>query len=880
MNVTHCRINHLREPVIDRQPYVSWVPVSDLRGDRQTAARVAVWAQAESGEPVYDTGWTQGSGCVDVPLFMELAPLTRYVYRVSVRDARGQESSGDLCGFTAGKRGEPFAAKWITGWFCDRRENVREAVCLRRDVPLAQAPARALLVICGLGYFEASINGCKVGDDFLSTPLTAFDQQVQYRVFDVTELLHAGENALGVVLGNGFYNCFTQDPWQTSTAVWRDVPKLLCELHWTDADGCARVVGSGPDWQTGRGPITFNGLRHGERYDARLEQPGWNLPGFADAGWQPAKLTRAPGGTLRVMEMEPIRVRAVRRPVDKWRVRDGWLIDLGVAQAGIAHITFHGQAGDHLTVRYSDLIDETRELDQASLSMFIQNDRFQTDEYTKRSDGPESWHPIFAYHGFQYLEISGNDWEPSLDDIQVWSLCNDFETRGAFTCADERVNRIQQAACNSSTSMCVSVMASDTTREKSSWTGDTGTSCEQMLYNYACEAFLTKWMDDLRDAQRPSGMLPCIIPTPGWGFTFSNGPDWSQPMYEVPRMLWRNGGDLRELRANYGALLRYCAFLSTMAVDGIVNFGLGDWCAPFEGKAVTANMASFKCPVAVSDTAYTYAAVRFAAECAEKLGQARDAQQLSAQAQALKTAFREKLYDPWEHLVQGDCQTATAMMVFHGLAEAEEIPALVAKLMQQIERDGGKLDFGVLGMKAVLNTLGQNGQAPLALDMLTREEYPSLTHWMRQGATTLWECWNGGGSHNHHMFSDVSAFLYRDVAGIHLLPPENGRQRYRLIPMLAGALPAAGATVDGLYGRIACHWQKSAEGFTVTAQVPVSCEAWLHLPSRYHGRAVLGNLREAGQPVTAENGWVCRLQDEGRTLALRLTSGSYDFALR
>ena len=869
MKVTNPRVNYLTDPFIDRMPYVSWALGSNRRGSRQSACRVRVWREEEAA-PMCDTGWIERSNGLPLALPVSPEPLTAYRYTIEALDERGTPATPAGGRFFGTKRGQPFLGKWITAAFCDRRENVLGAAWLRKEFECAAAPKRALLVICGLGYFEARINGHKVGDDFLSTPVTAYDQQVQYRVFDVTELIVEGGNALGIILGNGLYNCFTEDAWATNAAVWRDVPKLIAELHLWNHQGEAAVIASGADWRTSRGPNTLNGLRHGEYYDARLTQDGWDAPDFDESAWKPARMCRAPGGTLSVMEMEPIRVFRRFPPVRKWRVRNGWLVDIGLAQSGVANIRFHGKRGDEITVRYSDLITPEGELDQASLSGFVKNHRFQTDVYTKRTDEPENWHTTFAYHGFQYMEISGNGWEPELEDIEVWSLSNDLPARGRFHCSDEVVNRIQQAAVNSSRSMCFSVMASDTVREKISWTGDTGLSCEQMITNFVAEAFYTKWMRDLRDAQRPSGMLPCIVPTPGWGFTFSNGPDWSQPMYEVPLQMYRHLGDTRELGQSYGALCRYISFLDTMAVDHIVSYGLGDWCAPFDGPALTVNMASFKCPVPVSDTAYYYAAVKAAADIAHVLGREDDACAHAAHAREIRLAFREHFYDPHTHIVAGDCQTATGLMISMGLAEPGELPRLTKRLVEQIEANDGKLDYGILGMKAVLNALGRGGYAQLALDMLARPDYPSIGHWLNQGATTLWECWNGGGSHNHHMFSDVSAFLYKYVAGIQPLSPGYGRVLFR--PMLDGHMQSAEATVNTVRGPVMCRWQKHAHGFDVRVRVPVSATGTLCLPT---GRLAKGVLAESGVPVGTAFG-MCETENG---LEIELPSGEWHFEM-
>ncbi|MGN1095594.1 MAG: family 78 glycoside hydrolase catalytic domain, partial [Eubacteriales bacterium] len=506
--------------------------------------------------------------------------------------------------------GNDWEARFISGGKEIKKDNVLPAIYLRREFSAAENIKRAVLYIAGLGYFEARINGKKVGDDFLSTPYTAYDKNILYRAFDVTGMIKSGENAIGVILGNGFYNCFTIDPWQTSTAPWRDVPKLLAELHIEYNDHTEKII-SDTSWKYIEGPIVFNGIRHGEEYDARLEKDGWDMPGYTGQTF-PSRQVENPGASLSVMEMEPIRIRYKYHPVSCRKVKNGWLYEIEQNQAGVAHFVFRGKAGTRYKIRYCDRLHDDGELDQDSLSCFIKNYSFQTDVYTKKSDLPEEWNAIFTYHGFKYLEVSDCEEPIACEDIEAWSFSNDLEVRGKFTSSDSDVNAIQHMCLYSTTSCLINTFASDTVREKSSWTGDTGLSSEQLMINFGAEQFMKKWQQDLRDAQRPHGCLPCIVPSPGWGYNSLNGPDWSHPMVDVPWFLYKEYGDIGVLRDNYDALCRHVGYISSMANGGIASYGLGDWCPPFEGPAISVNMSSFKCPVALSDTAYYYSAVKMA----------------------------------------------------------------------------------------------------------------------------------------------------------------------------------------------------------------------------------------------------------------------------
>lgn len=882
LSIVDLSVNYLKEYIgIDSLPRFSWKLASEQRGECQTAYRIVVAASqtaAEQLEGCWDSGWRTSADSLHIPYAGgKLSPLTRYQWQVFARDSAGAESVSDPSFFETGKLDAPWNAYWISADFIDKAPKSAEkeidalaAPYLRKTFAIENPIASARLVLCGLGYFQAWLNGQQVGDDYLSTPWTQYDITSLYRVYDVTALLTVGQNAIGVILGNGFYNCFTDDPWNTSHAPWRHWPKLMAELHLTYGDGTTGLIATDRSWKSDRGPIYFNGIRHGEHYDARLEQPGWNEPHFDDTAWKPARLMRGPGGILKAMEMEPIRVHHTFPAVSKWKTPEGWVFDVGQNLAGIGSFAFHGKAGTEITIRYSDLLTPERSLTHVQLDVFIKNYCFQTDKYIKKTDGEERWHPIFTYHGFQYIEISGIDYEPELSDVTALAFANEIEAKSRFFCSEELLNRVQHMCWWSSISCVMGVFSADTHREKSAWTGDGSLSSEQLLINFGPQAFLTKWLGDIRRSQRPTGNIPCIAPTAGWGYNDLNGPDWSSAIVDIPWNIYLSGADTHVLAENYEAITRHFSFMESMAVGNLLNYGLGDWCAPFEGAAVTVNMSSFKCPVTVTDTAYFYSAARRLAQMAEILGKRRDTAHYAKRAREIKKAFRKSFFDKEQSLVKGDCQTATGVMIYHGLAEPEELSGLFDRLQQQIEVTGGHLDFGVLGNKAVMHALGHAGLGHVGIEMLRQPDFPSVRRWVELGANTLWECWNGGGSHNHHMFSDLSAFFYKYVAGVAADENQPGYAHILLRPALAGGLDSAGCEIASIRGPIRCEWTKNGGHFSLQLQIPVGSHATLYLPPEF-----VSDLSESGKPAEKSVG-VDVLHKDGQTV-IELTSGSYAF---
>ncbi|HOP10262.1 MAG TPA: family 78 glycoside hydrolase catalytic domain [Oscillospiraceae bacterium] len=873
-------VNDLKDHVgFDTPPRFSWKVRSTLRGESQTHYRIVLSAdynEIENGRGgLWDTDWIHSGESLYITYTGEkLKPLTRYYWRVGSWGKGRREIWSDIAFFETGKLDSPWKAKWITADFIDKapksvqkEQDALAAPYLRKVFSVKKPIKTARLVICGLGYFEAYLNGDKVGDDFLSTPPTQYDITSLYRVFDVTKQLKTGDNALAAVLGNGFYNCFTDDPWNSSHAPWRGWPRMIAELHITYSDDTKTVISTDGSWKSDKGPIYFNGIRHGEHYDARAEQPGWNTTDFDDSNWHPSRLMRSPGGVLKAMEMEPIRICDRFTAVDLWQTPDGWVFDVGQNQGGIGAFVFRGKAGTEITIRYSDLLTPERRLTHKELDVFIKNYCFQTDKYIKRTDDEEIWHPIFTYHGFQYIEISGIDYTPQLSDVTALTLHNDVAGDSVFSCSDEVLNKVQHMCRWSSTSCMMGIFSSDTHREKSAWTGDGSLSSEQLTINFGVKSFLGKWLGDIRRAQRIDGAIPCIAPTAGWGYNSMNGPDWSSAIVDVPWNLYVATGDKQVLEENYEAIQKHFAFMERMAVGDIVHYGLGDWCPPFEGEAVTVNMSKFKCPTEVTDTAYYHTAAKRLAQMAEILGKKRDGMHYQRREKEIKNAFRNAFFDAVNDIVKGNCQTSTGVMIYHGFAEPEELPGLYARLLTQIDEQNWHLDFGVLGNKAVMQSLGAAGLGEVGIKMLLQPDFPSVRRWVELNANTLWETWNGGGSHNHHMFSDLSAFFYKYIAGISADEDEPGYAHIIARPALTSGLSGARCEVSTVRGPVGCRWFIANGEFTVELDIPSSCHATLYLP--------VGSveLTESGVPVEDAEG--VQVNMENNQPVLELVCGSY-----
>ncbi|MBO4353757.1 MAG: family 78 glycoside hydrolase catalytic domain [Clostridia bacterium] len=865
-------VNYLKEQCgVDKTPRFSYKIESDKRGDGQKSFRIRLYASKDKGAPVWDTGVVEGEQELFIKYDGEpLLPVHRYFWTVDVESVAGDAASEEST-FVTGKLGERWDGKWISARYVLREGDAFGAVYLRKTFDVSKTVSEAYLSICGLGYFESSINGKKTGDDVLSPAFTEFSKTDMYLTYDVADKLNVGENVVSVVLGNGWYNCFAEDPWNTRAASWRHWPKMICELKIVYDDGSVEKVVSDTTWRGSKGPIFFNGIRNGEHYDARLELGDYKNVGYDDSAWDGTKIMKSPGGALEAMEMPPIRVQKTFSPSAIRKSENGYIVEFPQNMAGFCRYVLRGKKDTEITMRHSDMLKENGELDMQMGGM-TRSHGFQTDKYIKKSDDEEKWQPIFVYHGFQYVEISGIDYEPSESDVTAVCVCTDVGNAGRFSCSDELLNKVQHLCRWSTISNMESIPTDCPHREKNGWTGDTALSCEQMLINFGAASFLSKWSEDMRSAQRPAGQIPCVVPSTGWGYYGLMGPDWSSALISVPYNIYLYEGDVDILKINYDAIKRNCDFMESMTDDLTLHYGTGDWCPPFEGPALSKNMGNYKCPVEVSDTGFFYNAAKTVVKIAKLLGKDDDAEYYSDLAARIRKTWRERFFDKETFTVKGDCQTATGVMLYFGLYEPDEYDGLINKLVEQIERTDWHLDFGVLGNKFVMHSLGAAGKNDVGYKMIAQRTFPGCQRWIDCGATTLWECWNGTGSHNHHMFSDLSAFMYKYVGGISPDEDAPGFKHIVFRPAIGAELESAMSVHESMYGEVKCYFSKRDGQTTINVKVPFGCTATLYLPDGFAGR-----VKEDGRAV--EETYSCGVQAGagGKEFFIELSSGEYSF---
>lgn len=854
----------------DPAPRLSWELPVPRRGARQTAYQVLVASDPallrDGVGDVWDSGRVLSAQSVQVRYAG--APLQsgrRYHWAVRAWDGDGQASPYSAPSWW--EMGLLHETDWRAQWItmpesADVSGTPRPAPYFRTAVTLDQPVVAARAYICGLGYYALYLNGQKVGDHVLDPTVARYDLRALYVTHDVTAGFTPGENVIGVILGTGWYNCHTQEVWNFAAAPWRNEPRLLLQVHLTLADGSTRVVTSDATWQVATGPILFDGLRNGETYDARAERPDWARPGASAEGWRPVEVGAAPGGILAAQTM-PCKVMQTLTPLAVREVRPGvFVADLGQNIAGWAQLTVSGPAGTEVTLRYAEKLTAEGDIDQSNIDSFIKSGDCQTDRYILNGAGVEVWEPRFTYHGFRYVRIEGFPGTPGVDNLRGRVVHTAFPTAGEFACSNELLNAIQRATRWSYIGNFVGIPTDCPHREKNGWTGDAQLAAETGLFNFGAAPAYVKWLDDIADAQRPSGQLPGIVPTGGWGYNWGSGPAWDSILTHLPWYLYLYEGDTTVLDAHYAGMRRYVDYMTRMATGHLVSFGLGDWCHVNEYP---------EAPVTVTSTGYYYANCRLLAQIAGLLGQDDDAAHYGALAQEIKTAFTRAFYDPARGTIATGDQTSQACALFQGLVAPTEVGKVLDHLVAEVARTTWHPTFGILGAKYVLNALSDLGRADVAYALATRTDYPSWGHWLAQGATTLWEDWGGSASRNHIMFGDISAWCFKTLAGLQPDPAHPGFGHTRIHPHPIAGLTWASAVHQTPYGVLRSAWEITEGLFVLDVQIPANATATVILPTNN-----LAHVTENGQPAASAEG-VTPLVATKAGLPLRVVAGTYRF---
>ncbi len=844
-------------------PRFSWILKHSGRAQFQSAYRILVASAPEillkdKGD-IWDTKKVKSDKSVNVEYRGKpLVSKTRYYWKIKWWDEAGHPSAfSDTAVFEMGLLSrKDWNGVWIGG-----------GDLLRRKLVISDRVKQGRAYICGLGWYELRINGQKVGDHQLDPGLTDYDKLALYSSFDITGLLKKGENAVGIMLGNGRY---AQD-WSGTPGVkdrlktyQNAVPKVILQLEVQLDDGrCLKLV-TDKTWKAAKGPIVSNDIYDGETYDARLEKPGWDTFAFDDSQWKKAGLLPTPGGEL-VSQGTCPPIKAVKTTQAVALSNPGpnvFVYDFGQNFTGWVKLAVSGPRGAVVTLRFAELLNP-----DGILNVIPNRTAKVTDNYILKGEGLEVYEPRFTYHGFRFVEVTGYPGTPNIDTVQGIVVHSAVNPVGGFQCSNELINSIHKNVLWTQLSNLMSIPTDCPQRnERMGWLGDAQLVVEESIFNFDMAAFYTKWLRDIRESQQANGSISDVVP-PYWQ-RYPADPPWGTACVVIPWYLYLYYDDERVLAENYRLVKGWVDYLTSISEDNLVRFSkYGDWCPPnkFRSLDTPGELVSSWC--------YFHDALTLS-KIARVLGKSADAEKYAKLSQTIEKAFnREFLEEDYysynskvvNSLLNFDLcpeydkksyrkrvlytQTPNVLPLYMEMAPEKKKAAVLQNLFENVEiTNDCHLNTGILGTRYILDTLTKYGRPDLAYRIVTQTTYPGWGYMVKEGATTLWERWEymaGGGmnSHNHIMFGSVDTWFYRVLAGINLDAAASGFSKVVIKPYIPDDLQYAGGSVDTVRGLISSSWRKEADALVLDVTLPVNSRGNIFLP-----------LRGLTNPLVTENG--------------------------
>jgi alpha-L-rhamnosidase len=813
------------------QPRLGWQLADDRMGAKQSAYQLFVGTDSMEVSHAKGNTWqtVKLSDAEQLTSFngKALQPFTKYFWTVKVWDKDGVAALSKTASFETGMMA---MKNWKGAWINDTRNmNLKPAPYFRKGFGVSKKIVAARAYIAVAGLYELYINGEKIGNHRLDPMYTRFDRRTLYVTHDITAQLQQGKNAVGVLLGNGWFNHQSTAVWYFHEAPWRARPEFCMDIRITYADGSIETISSGKDWKTALSPVIFNSIYTAEHYDARLEIPHWNEASFNDSAWKEVNYAAAPSANIVAQVMHPIRNVETVPVASVNKINDtNYIFNLGRNIAGVSRIKVKGEAGTILRLKHGERLYANGHVDLSNIDVHYRptddKDPFQTDIFILKGTGAdEEFMPKFNYKGFQYIEVTAT--KPVAltgQSITGYFMHSDVPPVGNISSSNPTIDKIFKATNNSYLSNLFGYPTDCPQREKNGWTGDAQIAIETGLYSFDGITIYEKWLADHRDEQQPNGVLPSIIPSDGWGYEWGNGPDWTSTIAIIPWNIYLFYGDQKLLQDCYGNIKRYVDHIDALYPTGLTTWGLGDW-VPVKSQS----------PVELTSTAYYFADATILAKAAKLFGNNEDYKKYSALAQKIQQSFNAKYLDTATCIYGTGLQTEMSVALYWGLVPQAYKAKVATNLAKRVTADGVKLDVGLLGTKAILNALSENGYADLAYQLAARETFPSWGWWIANGATTLYENWpiNAASdiSMNHIMFGEIGAWMYKALGGIKPSAEKPGFKNVLLQPYFVKGLDHFTATHKGSYGEISSAWKRTDSGIIYSVIIPANSSATVHL---------------------------------------------------
>jgi alpha-L-rhamnosidase len=895
------RSEYLIDPLaIDtREPRLSWQVDSNTRGARQTAYHIIVATNAANltankGD-LWDTGKVASSETIQIAYRGKpLQSRQQCFWKVRVWDQNGQPSSwGSPAQWTMGLM-EP--ADWSAKWTGDKLPSVENisATMLRQEFKLSSRAKRAIVYASALGVYELHINGQRVGDQLLAPEFTDYHSRTQYQAYDVTALLRPGANAIGAVLGDGWYAGgigLARSLVKKPRNIYGDHPRFIAQLEVDLADGKKERVATDESWRTSReGPIRSSDILDGEAYDARREMPGWDSPGFADKAWQAADVASNVRTTLVAQPNEAIRVSREIKPVSVNEPKPNvYVFDMGQNMVGWCRLKAQGAAGTMVTIRHAEMLNDDGTIYTDNLRAAKQVDAYIM-RGIDRPGGVETFEPHFTYHGFRYVEVTGLQTKPRPDVITGRVFHSAMTEAGSFECSDPTLNKLWQNILWTQRGNMLGIPTDCPQRdERLGWMGDIQIFVGTGIFNMDMAAFFTKWMRDVRDAQAEDGRFADFSPHPfGKDKIFTGVPGWGDAGIVVPWRVWQQYGDKRMLAESLESGKRWVEFIRSNNPDLLWKNkrgnDYGDWLNSdtliYEGFPRTGGQV----PKEIFATMMFAHAADLVSRMSQVLGKEDEAKKHRQLFEDIKTAFN-KAYVAEDGRIQGDTQAGYALALHFDLLPEKLRPPAVKYMLEGIDRYKGHMSTGFHSTYRMMLELTGSGHNEVAYKLINNHTFPSWGYSIENGATTIWERWDGYvkgrgfqnkgmNSFNHYAIGAVGEWMYRVILGINNDDAHPAYEHFTLRPYPGGGLKWAKGSYDSIRGKIESSWSVVDGKLKLDVRIPANTTATVYVPAKD-----AASVMESGKQASASTG-IQLLRSEDGSAVFLVQSGKYSFEVR
>ncbi|MGB8191418.1 MAG: family 78 glycoside hydrolase catalytic domain [Chitinophagaceae bacterium] len=864
-------------------PRFSWQLVSDKRNVLQTAYEVRVATDKNALGKGSNLQWSSGKVASDssVHVTYKGKPLQAgkiYYWQVRAWDNQGSASNWSEPAFwQMGLSPADWKAKWIEIGFVE--DSVRRpAQLFRKEFKAAKKIRSATAYITAHGLYEAAINGKKIGDSYLTPGWTSYNKRLQYQVYDVTGLVNSGSNAIGVMLGNGWYRGYLA--WQDNKNIYGKYLALLMQIDITYTDGSMESILSDDSWKSSTGSIVSVEIYHGETIDARKEKTGWQLAGYNDAAWSGVSIKDHSKSVLVATENEPIKKQETFKPVKILTTPRGEkVIDFGQNLVGWIIVKAKGKSGDSITISHTEVLDKDG-------NFYTDNLRAAKAQgiYILKGQPEESFEPHFTFYGFRYIKIEGYPGEIKPENFTAVALYSDMEQAGNFTCSNPMINQLQHNIQWGQNGNFLDVPTDCPQRdERLGWTGDAQVFARTAAFNRNVNSFFAKWLKDITADQQPNGSVPFVVPNV-LGANSGGSAGWADAATIIPWDMYVAYGDKKILEQQYNTMKAWVGYMTMNSTNDLWNkgFHFGDWLfyRPFDDNdgraAVTDKYLIAQCFYAHS--------TQLLIKAAGVLGKAEDVNNYKTLLQKIKDAFIKEYVTPTGRLVSGTQTAYVLALNFDMLPESLRAQSAL-RLVDNIKSYGYHLTTGFLGTPYLCHVLSRFGQDSVAYKLLLQDTYPSWLYPVKMGATTIWERWDGikpdstfqtptMNSFNHYAYGAIGDWMYRNITGLNNDEDSPGYKKIIIRPRPGGGLTHASATLQTYYGKLSSGWKKDADGNIVfDVEVPANTTATIFIPA-----ANADDVTESGKKISLQKDLQAKAGDNG-FVEVRTGSGKYQFVV-